>query len=508
MSTSAAIFATALDAARRAIAAIPDELGAVKGLDDRELLGTQRELSDLRRLLDARSSLLAGEVAFRSRRDLGYSGLAQREGFQSAEKLVQSATGSTARDASTLVAVGTMVHEAMIDEAVDPATGEMPEGFVVREPWLAAVGAAVAAGTLTVEAARSIRSGLGEPAVDEDGVGVTAESLAGAAARLLGEASGLSGASGLGGAPGLDADRLFKLARQLRDELDLDGIAVREKLIYEQRAFRRTKRPNGLSRFTLDPDLETAALLDDLFDSLLSPRRGGPRFVDPDAQAWAQGVLDDPRSNDQYLHDAITGLLRLGVGADRAEKRGIVGSRTPAVRVLVTEEALATGTGAGRIEGMDIPISIDSVKRIACEGGILPIRFTETDDVVALGREERLFTGRQKIALAARDGGCLWPGCDRSPNWTEAHHIDPWADGGNTDLCDGVLLCRHHHMLLHNNHWSIVRRGSRYWLIPPREIDPAQEPIPLRSKSPALHDLRRERRRRASTERSPVGRSA
>lgn len=490
MRTSAAIFVAALDAARIAVAAIPDELGAVKGLDDHGVLEIQRGLSDLRRLIDARSCLLAGEVAFRSRRELGYTGLAQREGFQSAERLVQSATGSTARDASTLVTAGTMVHEAMVDEAVDPATGEVLEGFAVREPWLTAVGAAVTAGSLTVEAARSIRSGLGEPNVDNEGSGVTAERLAGAVARLLDEATTL------------DADRLFTLARQLRDELDLDGIAVREQVIYEQRAFRRTKRPNGLPRFTLDPDLETAAFLGDLFDNLLSPRRGGPRFVDPDAQAWAQGVLDDPRSNDQYLHDAFTGLLRLGVGADKAETPRIVGSRTPAVRVLVTEVALTTGTGAGRLEGMDIPISIDSVKRIACEGGILPIRFTEMGDVVALGREERLFTGRQKVALAARDGGCLWPGCDRSLNWTEAHHITPWASGGNTDLCDGVLLCRHHHMLLHNNHWTIVRRDSRYLLIPPPERDPGQEPIPLRSKSAALHDLRRERRAAEAVRRS------
>ena len=497
MPSSVAIFATALEAVRVAVAAIPDDLGSVKGLDDHALLETQRGLADLRRVIDARSSVFAGEVAFRSRRDLGYSGLAQREGFQSAEKLVQSATGSTARDASTLVAVGTLVHEAMIDDAVDPATGEVPEGFTVREPWLTAVGAAVTAGALTVEAARSIKSGLGEPAVDEQGVGVTAESLAGAVARLLEESAGL------------DADRVFKLARQLRDELDLDGIAVREQQIYDQRAFRRTKRPNGLSRFTLDPDLETAALLDDLFDNLLSPRRGGPRFVDPDAQVWAQSVLDDPRSNDQYLHDAITGLLRLGIATDHAETPRIVGSRTPAVRVLVTEDAIATGTGAGRIEGTDIPISIDSVKRIACEGGILPIRFTERDDVVALGREERLFTGRQKVALAARDGGCLWPGCDRSPNWTEAHHINPWASGGKTDLCDGVLLCRHHHMLLHNNHWTIVRRESRYWLIPPSDmdplppgIDPQQGAIPLLSKSTALHDLRRERRAAEAVRRS------
>ncbi|HEY9498856.1 MAG TPA: DUF222 domain-containing protein, partial [Terrimesophilobacter sp.] len=173
---------------------------------------------------------------------------------------------------------------------------------------------------------------------------MTIEKLAGAAIRLLEESSQL------------DADRLFKLARQFRDELDLDGITVREQLIYQQRAFRRTRRPNGLSRYTLEPDIETCAFLDDLYDKLLSPRRGGPRFIDPDDQAWAEAIATDARSNDQYLHDAITGLLRLGVGADqddrdynhhnKDDKTGesttggtataprrprIVGSRTPAV---------------------------------------------------------------------------------------------------------------------------------------------------------------------------------
>lgn len=129
MKISADNFATSLAAARVAVAAIPDGLGTVKGLDDHGLLEIQRGLSDLRRLIDARSSLLAGEVACRSHRNRGYAGLAQREGFQSPEKLVQSATGSTTREASTLVTAGTMVHEAMIDEAVDPATGEVREGF-------------------------------------------------------------------------------------------------------------------------------------------------------------------------------------------------------------------------------------------------------------------------------------------------------------------------------------------------------------------------------------------
>lgn len=485
MTTSAAIFTTALDAVDAAVAAVPASLPVVKGLDDGALLAMQRRIAASRRALDACASLVAGEVAFRSRPELGYQGLAQKNGFSSPQKLVQSETGSTGRDASTLVVVGAMVHEARSAELADPTTGELPAEYRVAEPWLAAVGAAVATGALSVDAAKAIRSGLGESSVDTAGAGVSADDLAGAAGRLLVEASELN------------ADALFKLARQLRDELDASGIAIRERLIYEQRSFRRSMRPNGLPRYTIDPDIETAAYLDDLYDKLTSPRRSGPRFVDPEDKVWAQGILDDTRTTDQYLHDAVAELIRLGVELDQAGEGGrprIVGSRTPAVRVLVTETALAAGVGAGRIEGTDVPVSIDTVNRIVCEAGILPIRFSETDDVVALGREERLFTGRQKIALAARDGGCVWPDCDRPPSWTEAHHINQWArDHGNTDLCDGVLLCRYHHMLLHNNHWEIQRRGSTYWLHPPPDLGAGQSPRQLVSKSAALKDLRRAR---------------
>ncbi len=163
MSTSESIFTAAISAARAVVAGIPDQLASVKALGDAALLASQRELSELRRIVDSRASLVAGEVAYRSRRDLGYSGLAQREGFQSAEKLVQATTGSTRREASTLVTAGTLVLDSKMLGAVDPETGEVPEGFAVREPWLSAVGVAVADGWLTVDAARAIRSGLGEP---------------------------------------------------------------------------------------------------------------------------------------------------------------------------------------------------------------------------------------------------------------------------------------------------------------------------------------------------------
>ncbi|MET0844409.1 MAG: HNH endonuclease signature motif containing protein, partial [Mycetocola sp.] len=83
---------------------------------------------------------------------------------------------------------------------------------------------------------------------------------------------------------------------------------------------------------------------------------------------------------------------------------------------------------------------------------------------------------------------------DRPPSYTEAHHITPWADGGKTDLADGILMCRDCHMLIHNNGWTIIRDGTEYYAVPPPDIDPDQKPIPLPKKSP----LARARRRAAA----------
>ncbi|MDQ1576397.1 MAG: hypothetical protein QOH55_1547, partial [Microbacteriaceae bacterium] len=201
----------------------------------------------------------------------------------------------------------------------------------------------------------------------------------------------------------------------------------------------------------------------------------------------------DPRTTEQYVHDALTQLLRMGVDADSAGTHTITGTRPPAVRVLVTATALAQRTGHGRIEGCNTPVSIETVERGACNAGTITITFDDTGQPINLGREQRLYTRHQRIALAARDGGCRWPDCDRSPNWAEAHHIRHWKrDHGHTNLPDGLLLCRHHHLLLHHNHWEIRRENSAYWLIPPPDIDPAQAPRAMPSKSVALRDLQRE----------------
>lgn len=50
-----------------------------------------------------------------------------------------------------------------------------------------------------------------------------------------------------------------------------------------------------------------------------------------------------------------------------------------------------------------------------------------------------------RTALAARDIGCIIPGCGAPLEWCDAHHVIPWANGGPTTLDNLALLCGRHH---------------------------------------------------------------
>lgn len=58
-------------------------------------------------------------------------------------------------------------------------------------------------------------------------------------------------------------------------------------------------------------------------------------------------------------------------------------------------------------------------------------------------------------ALVLRDGHCRFPGCDRPPEWCEAHHIVHWSEGGETSLWNSLLGCTRHHHLLHQPGWQV-----------------------------------------------------
>ena len=460
-----------------AVARLGSSCADYEALADTEVLAGQSQIAAARRLLDTRSAWMAATIARRSRPELGHSGLAARQGFLSPEALIQKSTGSTRNDAFKLVAVGTMMADAEAADKLVEAALESPgvdaglvAAFVAKVPWQAPIARAVTAGTLSVDAAESIRAGLGP--ID---AAVTADKLGTALESLLAEASTLK------------ADQIFKLARRLRDQLDEAGIAAREKQAYDDRFLKVYRLDNGMVRLNGLFAPEDGEFVLSTFDSITSPRRGGVRFVDREKAAWAKRVQDDPRSTDQIAADAFVQLLKIAGEADQGR---VFGGRRPSVRVIVTEKAVKTNgpvpvefAAHGQIEGSPVPVSRETIDRLLCDTGTRGIQFNDTGDILNVGRDERLFTEAQRAAMGVRDGGCRWVDCDRSPAWSEAHHINDWLkDNGYTDLADGVLLCHPHHLLLHNQRWSIIRTGTEYWLRPPVDVDPGQTLIALPSK--------------------------
>jgi HNH endonuclease len=86
-----------------------------------------------------------------------------------------------------------------------------------------------------------------------------------------------------------------------------------------------------------------------------------------------------------------------------------------------------------------------------------------------LGRSTRVVSPAQRTALAVRDGGCVFPGCDRPVSWCEGHHLWHWLDGGPTDLPNLALLCRAHHRAIHEGGWQLTRQpDGRFTVTPPQ----------------------------------------
>jgi hypothetical protein len=92
---------------------------------------------------------------------------------------------------------------------------------------------------------------------------------------------------------------------------------------------------------------------------------------------------------------------------------------------------------------------------------IIPSVFNyATGEAIELGRALRLPNAalRRKLELEQPEG-CAWHGCDRPVAWTEAHHIQHWADGGPTTAENLILLCRFHHGRIHTPGWSVEKTG-------------------------------------------------
>jgi hypothetical protein len=444
-SSGIALEAALSELATAAEVCVPTTRSAAPHLSDAALLAQQRLLSQVSRQVELAAAHLAAEVAHRSRRELGYAGLAQRQGARTPEALIQSVTGASSPTARRLVRVGALV--ATLDE---------PESL--PQPWLGPLLRGITSGQVSTEALDAVRVALGDPTetVKADALHAAAETLT----SLV---------------PQLTLESLAARARELRDELDASGVAGRENERRERRSLRLYPQVDGTTRLVALLDPESAAIITSGIDAATSPRRGGPRFVDPESADAAQRVIDDPRTTEQLAIDALVELVDVAL---RTRSTATPAARRADVRVLVTQRDLDRRIGPAQLDGQTATVTVATAERHACDGGLIPILFDDNGTALNLGRSQRLHSARQRIAIAARDGGCLAPGCERPASWCEVHHIHEFSRGGRTDLNDGVLLCRHHHMLVHNNGWRIERRTNRYWMLPPPTAEPPNSARP------------------------------
>ncbi|KAA1421142.1 DUF222 domain-containing protein [Nocardioides humilatus] len=165
----------------------------------------------------------------------------------------------------------------------------------------------------------------------------------------------------------------------------------------------------------------------------------------------ADGTLDSDADRIPYPKKLAQAFCALLEHLDPAKLPQHGGMATTLV-VTITKESLEKDLAIGSILGGDA-LSATELRRMACTAKIIPAVLGGKGEVLDLGRGRRLFSAAQRLALALRAGGCQAEGCGVPAAWTEAHHLKPWSEGGNTDIKDAVAVCNHDHQRLHDRRW-------------------------------------------------------
>jgi hypothetical protein len=142
----------------------------------------------------------------------------------------------------------------------------------------------------------------------------------------------------------------------------------------------------------------------------------------------------------QRRADGVAGLAESFLAAGPADS-------SSAERYQVMLHVTAEISGTGELEGGPA-VTAETSKRICCDTSVTRIIEDGQGEPLSIGRKARVIPPAMRRALNARDRHCRFPGCNHR-HFIDAHHIRHWADGGETGLDNLVLLCRHHHRLVH-----------------------------------------------------------
>ncbi len=200
-------------------------------------------------------------------------------------------------------------------------------------------------------------------------------------------------------------------------------------------------------KFTI-PDLQAHTLLARL-EALSAPRRHNRNGVGRAVEDATVPGMGTHYNRSEALGLAFLELIEHLVAVGHARS-------SYSLVVHVGEEQLRAGAGAAVLES-GAELSVGEARRLACNAGILPLVMSGESVPLDLGREQRLFTRHQAVAVLARHEHCAAEGCDRPYAWCELHHLRPWSEGGPTDLDNAVPLCGFHHRRMHDRHYTVAR---------------------------------------------------
>ena len=127
------------------------------------------------------------------------------------------------------------------------------------------------------------------------------------------------------------------------------------------------------------------------------------------------------------------------------------GRHRPHLNIITTLPDLQRGAHGRLVDGSVLDPA--TLGRLACDAGIHRVVTDGRSAILDYGTTTRTVPAPLFNALVIRDRHCRYPGCDRPPDWTEAHHVRWVTRGGATALDNLVLLCTRHHHLLHAPGW-------------------------------------------------------
>jgi len=407
-------------------------------MSDSGLIRVTDALAKTRRDIDAVLTRVAAEVARRSGPEFGEAGLAKSQGFHNPTRLIAASTGASRTDAQRLIAVGTATAERQM------FSGEHAPS---RHPHVAT---ALAAAMIGLDAASAITSMLDRASARADAsrVDVVEAALVELAAQV-------------------PLETLLRGVREAEARLDPDGVEPRDDELRSERSLKMREDRHGMVHLVARLDPESAAPVKAAIEALVSDALRRRQTGDGDHAP----VVDDTRSIPQIQADALAALARHTLGCSQT----LTPLAKTTVVVRVDLDTLQSGLGHARIDGLDQPVSASTARRMAADAELIPAVLGGESLPLDLGRQARLFTRAQRLALGERDGGCA--SCGQNIAYVEAHHIRWWErDAGPTNLSNGVMLCSFCHHRIHRDGWRIDARPSEVWFIPPPHIDPDQVP--------------------------------